>query len=297
VLHLCYTGAVSELIVPPQWDVLNGETLRGTILVLGASDTGKSTLARYLFQEIARRGLRPAYLDSDMGQSTLGLPSTLNLGLAPGAGAEGFPPGGPRASFFVGAITPRGHMLPTVVGCKRLQDKALALGAQAIVVDTNGMVDRAQGGKALKEWKIELLAPALVIALQRGSELEPILWPLRRAGRLRLLELRVSPRAVERSREQRIARRQERLAAYFRQARPHLLAMGKMAVYELEYLAPGALLALQDAEGLCLGLGIVEGADRQAGSVTLHSPLPGLDRVTSVRFGPVRWDLAREREL
>jgi len=288
---------VSELIVSPQWAVLDGEKLQGTILVLGESDTGKTTLARYLFQEIARRGLRPAYLDSDMGQSTLGLPATLNLALARAAGDEGFPPGGPRASFFVGAITPRGHMLPTMVGCKRLQDRALALGAEAIVVDTNGLVDRAQGGKALKEWKIELLAPALVIALQRGSEMEPILWPLRREGRLRLLEFRVSPQARERSRERRIARRRERLAAYFRQARPHLIAMGKMAVYDLEYLAPGALLALQDGEGFCLGLGVVEEADRRAGTITLRSPLPGLDRVASVRFGPIRWDLARENEL
>jgi polynucleotide 5'-hydroxyl-kinase GRC3/NOL9 len=286
------------LIVPPEWAAFRGENLQGTILVLGASDTGKSTLARYLFQEIGRRGLRPAYLDSDMGQSTLGLPATLNLGLARAAGDETFPPGGPRAAYFVGAITPRGHMLPTVVGCKRLQDKALSLGADAIVVDTNGLVDRAQGGKALKEWKIELLAPALVVALQRTSELEPILWPLRREGRLRLLELRVSPQAAERTRERRIAHRRERLAGYFQQARPHLLALQKMPVYDLEYMAPGALLALQDAEGLCLGLGVVEELDRRAGTaVTLRSPLSDLDRVASVRLGPVRWDLAREIEL
>jgi polynucleotide 5'-hydroxyl-kinase GRC3/NOL9 len=188
-------------------------------------------------------------------------------------------------------------MLPTLVGCKRLQDKALSLGAEAIVIDTNGLVDSAQGGKALKEWKIELLAPALVIALQRGSELEPLLWPLRRERRLRLVELGVSPQAVERSRERRIAHRRERLAAYFRQARPHHLAVNKTAVYGLEYLAPGALLALQDDEGLCLGLGVVETADRHSGSVTICSPLPGLDRLASARFGPVRWDLARETEI
>lgn len=297
VHHLCYTSAVSDLILSPQWAMLDGEELYGTVLVLGASDTGKSTLARYLFQAIAQRGLRAAYLDSDMGQSTLGLPSTLTLALAREAGDTTFPPGGPQASFFVGAITPRGHMLPTVVGCKRLQDKALALGAEAIVVDTTGLVDRAQGGKALKEWKIELLAPALVLGLQRGSELEPILWPLRREGRLRIMDIRVSPHVVERSRERRIAHRRERLAAYFRRARPHQLTTNKMAVYGVEYLAPGALAALQDAEGLCLGLGVVVEADRRAGSVSLRSPLPGLDGVYSTRFGSVRWDLARENEL
>ncbi len=295
--HLCYTGAVSELIVSSQWEALSGANLRGTILVLGAPDSGKSTLARYLFQEAARHGLRPAYLDSDMGQSTLGLPTTLNLALAQEKREEAFPPAGPWASFFVGAISPRGYMLPTVVGCKRLQEKALALGAKTIVVDTNGFVDRAQGGKALKEWKIQLLAPALVISLQRDIELEPILRPLRRERRLRLLELRVSPQAVERSRERRIAHRRERLAGYFRQARPHLLTMHNLAVYDRKYMEPGALLALQDAEGLCLGLGVVEGADRRSGGVAFRSPLPGLDGVASIRFGTVRWDLAQECEL
>jgi polynucleotide 5'-hydroxyl-kinase GRC3/NOL9 len=276
--------------------VLDGEDLRGTILVLGASDTGKSSLARTLYQQAVRRGLRPAYLDSDLGQSTLGLPTTINLALPRAAGNETFPPGGARASFFVGATTPRGHMLPTVVGCKRLQDKAVALGAETIVVDTTGLVDRDQGGKALKDYKIELLAPRLVIALQRGSELEPILWPLRRERRLRLLELWVAPEAVERSRERRIAHRRELLARYFHQARPHILALQETAVYGLEYLAPGALLALQDAEGLCLGLGAVQETDRRAGIVVLRSPLRGLDQVASVRFGPTQWDLAREME-
>ncbi len=127
--------------------------------------------------------------------------------------------------------------------------------------------------------------------------MEPILWPLRRDGRVRLLDFRVSPQAVRRSREQRIARRRECLAAYVRQARQHVVAMNRIAVYDLEYMAPSALLALQDAEGFCLGLGVVQEIDRGAGSIALRSPLPGMDRVASIRFGPVRWDLAREIEL
>jgi polynucleotide 5'-kinase involved in rRNA processing len=42
-------------------------------------------------------------------------------------------------------------------------------------VDTTGLVDPSQGGKALKQWKIELRAPTTVIGLQRRQELEPIL--------------------------------------------------------------------------------------------------------------------------
>jgi polynucleotide 5'-hydroxyl-kinase GRC3/NOL9 len=295
--HLCYTTSVADLIVPGEWTRLSVEDLRGTVMVIGASDTGKSTLARYLFRELCRRGLCAAYLDADVGQSSLGVPTTLNLALAAGPGDARFPPCGPQASYFVGSTTPRGHMLPTVVGAYRLQHKALAGGTQAIVVDTTGLVDQAQGGKALKQWKIELLAPSVVIGLQRGRELEPILWPLRRDHRVRSIELPVSPHAIERAREVRIARRRERLARYFEPARPHAVSLKQVAVYDVERLAPGALLAFQDAEGFALGLGVIDEVDRLGGTFVAHSPLPGLEGVASVRFGTARWDLAQQREL
>lgn len=283
--------------MPSQWRWLAEEGLRGTILVIGAPDTGKSTLARYLYQELCQQGCRAAYLDTDVGQSTLGVPTTLNLGLLSGAGDDHFPPKGVRVSYFVGATTPRGHMLPTVVGAYRLQQRALAQGAEAIVVDTTGLVDRSQGGKALKQWKIELLCPNVLVGLQRGRELEPILWPFRREGRIRCLELPLSPHVVERSREARIARRRERLSAYFQGAQQQQVVLRQMAAYDVERLASGALLAFQDAEGFALGLGVVEEADRPGGTILTRTPLTDLQGVTSVRFGVTRWDLANRREI
>ncbi len=288
---------MSDLIISPQWKHLAAEVPAGTTMVVGASDTGKSTLARYLFLELSRRGLRVAYLDLDVGQSSLGLPTTLNVALSAAAGQGRFPPAGPRAAYFVGATTPRGHMLPTVVGAYRLQQRALALGADALVVDTTGLVDKAQGGKALKEWKIELLAPQLVIGLQRDRELEPILQPLRRDGRLRSVELPVSPHVEARSREARIANRRERLARYFAGAHRRPVRLGEMAVYDLENLAPGALLAFQDGDGFAVGLGAVEEVDRPAGTFVVRTPVADTGLASSLRLGSARWDLASRREL
>jgi polynucleotide 5'-hydroxyl-kinase GRC3/NOL9 len=193
--------------------------------------------------------------------------------------------------FFVGAVTPRGHMLPTVIGAHRLQQKALLAGAQAVVVDTTGLVERSQGGKALKQWKIELLAPGMVIGLQRRGELEPILWPLRRDRRLRCVELAVSLHAVERSRQVRVARRHARLARYLEPAQPLLVPLGQMAVYNLEQLAKGALLAFQDQEGFVLGLGVVAQMEGQGRTIVARTPLPDLGGVASIRFGEARWEL------
>ena len=287
---------MADTIVPPQWNDLCAESLCGTIMVLGESDTGKSTLARYLYQCLCRQGRRVAYLDADLGQSTLGLPTTLNLALASKAGNESFPPQGPRAIYFVGAITPRGNMLPTVIGTYRLQQWAMALGAEVVVVDTSGLVEPAQGGKALKQWKIELLVPSVVIGLQRRRELEPILWPLRRDPRLDCVELAVSPYVSERSRESRIARRRERLAQYFRRARARSLSLRQMAVYDLELSSVGAILAFQDAEGFTLGLGVLEESDWPGGTAVVQTPLENLEGVTGLRFGSTYWDLNNQRE-
>jgi polynucleotide 5'-hydroxyl-kinase GRC3/NOL9 len=281
---------VADTIVPPQWLDLGHEDLCGTIMVIGESDTGKSTLARYLYQHHCRQGRRVAYLDADIGQSTLGVPTTLNLAVVGEPGNDSFPPQGPRAVFFVGATTPRGHMLPTVIGTYQLQQRALALGADVVVVDTTGLVDKAQGGKALKQWKIELLAPRVVISLQRRRELEPILWPLRRDPRVRCVELAVSPYVLQRSRGTRIARRRERLSQYFHGAQVRPVSLGQVATYDLELLAVGAILAFQDGDGLTLGLGVIEKVDGPGGTVMVRTPLENLQGVTSVRIGSARWE-------
>jgi polynucleotide 5'-hydroxyl-kinase GRC3/NOL9 len=286
----------ADLVIPSQWTHLDVPSLRGTIMIIGASDTGKSTLARYLFQALCRAGRRVAYLDGDVGQSTLGVPTTMTVALSSGPGDGHSAPNGPQATYFVGSTTPRGHMLPVVVGAYRLRQKALALGAEVVVIDTTGLVDRAEGGRALKQWKIELLAPSVVIGLQRGQELEPILWPLRRETRLRVVEWRVSPHVTERTREARIARRRAQLADYFRCARPCSVSLRHVAVYDLEQLTAGALVALQDGEGFTLCLGVVEEAGRLDKTIVMRTPLSGLEGVASLRFGAARWDIANERE-
>ena len=288
---------VADIVIPSAWASLGEKSLVGTVMVIGASDTGKSTLARHLYLALCRQGRRAAYLDTDLGQSTLGVPTTLNLALSSEPHDERFPPQDVQLTYFVGATTPRGHMLPTVIGAHRLQQRALALGADAIVVDTSGLVDPADGGKALKQWKIELLAPSVVIGLQRRRELEPILWPLRRDGRVRCVELPVSPMVVARSREARIAHRRELLSRTFEGAPSQRVALHRMAVYDLERLAVGGLLAFQDGQGLALALGAVEEVDRSGGTALVRTPLASLEGVRSVRLGTTRWDLGGRQEM
>ena len=120
--------------IPQQWQALNKEDFCGTVLVVGGSDTGKSTLVRWLVQRLGR-DQRVAWLDADPGQSTLGLPTTLNLAIAD---TTQNPEPRLSCSFFVGATSPKGHMLPLLSGLQRLREKCHAAGAATLIVDTTG---------------------------------------------------------------------------------------------------------------------------------------------------------------
>ncbi len=283
---------MGRVVVPAEWREVERVVREGdTLLVVGASDSGKSTLARWLYRRLCARLGCVAYLDADVGQSHLGLPATMAVALSAGNGDWRFPPAGPRTGYFVGHITPRGHFLPMVVGAHRLREWAVAQGAGAVVVDTTGLVDARQGGAALKQWKIELLRPALVVGLG-GAELAPILEPLWRDGQTQVRALQPSAHALARSREARIARRRARWVIYFRGAGLLAFSLAQVAVWEAERLGVGRLVGLQDGEGWLLGLGVVEGLDRRGERVIVRTPLLAPDAVASLRTGAIGLDVA-----
>jgi len=220
-------------------------------VVIGRSDSGKTAFARYLFQELCRLHSRVGFLDCDMGQSTLGPPTTMTLALsARQVGATlrvaHFPPRGEVVSYFVGSTSPRGHMLPTVIGAYKLQRRAQELGAEAIVVDTTGLVAQQMGGGELKQWKIELLQPSTLVGIERGAELEHILWPWRWDRRVRVYELPVCEYVTEKSRMERIGHREEKFRSHFKGALDLMVPFGKIVAFGMDMKTRNRILALQD---------------------------------------------------
>jgi polynucleotide 5'-hydroxyl-kinase GRC3/NOL9 len=278
------------IVSHPAWRRLDLAALCGTVMILGDTDVGKSTFARYLFAELGKRGCRVAYLDGDMGQSTLGLPATMVAALGQKDGPPTFPPEGPRAVFFVGAVSPTGHMLPTLVGAHRLQKWAEGRGAQVVLMDTTGLVAREAGGGALKQWKIELLQPTTILALARDAELEHILWPLRRRATPRVHELPVAQAVAEKSRQVRIARRERRFRRYFAGAGLLTVPLDRVPVVGLEGRVRNRLLAFQNGQGFALELGVVETLDARRKVLSVRTPLPGLEGVESLRLGDLKVD-------
>ncbi|MCS7254685.1 MAG: Clp1/GlmU family protein [Armatimonadota bacterium] len=168
------------------------------IFVVGAPDVGKTTFCCALANAAVEQGLITMVVDADVGQSSIGPPTTIGLGRLKGrishlSEAEYV------AGFFVGHVSPMGHLLPTVVGTKLMTDKAISSGADIVIVDTTGLV-RGAIGRELKWNKVRLIKPQSLIAIERGGELAHLLAPLKNLKWLQIHSVSVSSAAKQRDR-------------------------------------------------------------------------------------------------
>jgi len=108
-------------------------------------------------------------------------------------------------------------MLPLAAGLKRLAERASAMGAEVLLVDTTGFV-LGPSARRLKFHKIDLLRPQHLIALQRDEELEPILRLFEGRKGMAITRLPVGPRVIPRSFQVRRSYRAQRFVEYFREA-------------------------------------------------------------------------------
>jgi len=224
---------LARMEILPEWEAAARLFLKagGPVMVLGAPDTGKSTLSRYLLYRAFTAGLPAALVDLDLGQSHLGPPGALGLGLYPPRlpGDDSLFPDG---LWFVGQTSPVGAILEVSVGCRVLADEAARRGRRHLVVNTSGLV-AGPGAWRLKKAQLELLQPSLLLALDREGELTPLLRglvgkeadetapPKTEDRRPKTLPIRlpVSSRITRRSPEDRRRYREERFRRYFHQGR------------------------------------------------------------------------------
>lgn len=84
-------------------NVLNGHEKPVKIMILGGVDTGKTTLATFLANELLSSGFRVAIIDSDIGQKGILPPATISLGFPEGL-FESFGDIKAYKHYFVGAL-------------------------------------------------------------------------------------------------------------------------------------------------------------------------------------------------
>jgi polynucleotide 5'-hydroxyl-kinase GRC3/NOL9 len=291
----------AEISGPEEWhDLLNVlKEEKGVAILLGATDTGKSTLVKFLTFNLCQQGLKVALVDADIGQSILGPPATIGLSVFksdPNWQLVLSPP----EIFFVGSITPEGHFPAHLKGVRSMVDKAASHGVDVILVDTTGFV-LGEKGIELKRRKIDLLSPRFILSLQKSDELEPILEHYKEDVLPRILRLPLSDRVRPRSMEERRTYRTDRFQEYFKHSVIQELAIEEFRI-EGEVLDPngetlpldwalkinGLLIGLKDSNDETLALGLIKNPVVEKKMLRVSTPLREIERARTIQLSSLK---------
>jgi polynucleotide 5'-hydroxyl-kinase GRC3/NOL9 len=298
-----------EITALQEWytvlDILEKE--KGFAIILGATDTGKTTLANFLTLNLCRRGLKVALVDSDIGQSTLGPPATIGFAVFK-SDPDWEIVLSPPEIFFVGSTTPEDHFPLFLKGVKRMVDKALSYATDLVLVDTTGFVS-GEAGKELKKKKIDLISPRFILALQKSEEIEHILGLYQENPLYKILRLPLSEKVTPRSMEERRIYRTNRFQDYFKYSTTHELAIDEVQI-EGEVLDPngetlpldwslrinGLLIGLKDNNGDALALGSVKNYFEEKKLLRVLTPLQDIQKIRTIQLSSLKIILLYEEE-
>jgi len=207
----------SETSLPYEWKTAAEQLVEmekpATILILGGIDGGKSVFANYLLNLALKKGLKTVLIDTDLGQSEIGAPTTISMTSLrkplPYLNKARMTTG-----FFVGSTSPERLTHRVLIGLKMLYEEALKQDNELIIINTDGWIE---GEKAV-EYKVSmvlLVKPNVIVAIERESELEPIVGAFDYNPLINLIRLPPLPAARRRSPDERRITRQGMYLKYF----------------------------------------------------------------------------------
>jgi len=234
-------GTVEKLpgrTIPPDWDAFLKEVIENrpkAVLVIGSVDVGKTFLTTYFGNKLLTHGIKMAAVDSDVGQADIGPPTTMGLGVfeRPVTLLYEVPL---KSMYFVGSMSPSGHMLEFVVGLKWLVERGLKY-ADMVLVNTPGWISGG-AGRCLQLYTEELINPDYVVALQRQTELEHLLATISSS---KIRKLTVSTKVRRRNPNERAELRTLLLGKYFENSKSAVLNLHKVK-FERTYIKTGVPL-------------------------------------------------------
>lgn len=218
---------------------------QGVVMLVGATDAGKTTLALAAANTAVQGGRHAAILDTDLGQGEVGPPGTLGAVRleVPVAALNELKP---RAMAFVGDTAPVGHFLSVVQGTRQLVRHCQERKDDLVIVDTSGMVAGRMAEK-LKLAKLAALEPNLVVLVQRDRELERLGGLLRISSPAPVLAVQSAPEVRTKSQVYRRIQRSNRMRRHFAGARIHDLDAGQVRVFDAWFYT-GTPLSARDLQ-------------------------------------------------
>jgi polynucleotide 5'-hydroxyl-kinase GRC3/NOL9 len=276
-----------EIIPEPEWEGLVEELLNNkcTSIIIGATSSGKSTLARYLIEMLLSKNRVISFIDSDIGQSSLGLPGTITMKVF--KTTEDIKDFSADKIFFIGSLNPAKKIPLMIDGNKKLVDIARTE-SEIVLVDTTGLIN-GEAAKALKTGKIKALKPDHLIVIQRHNELEHLITL---TGGIDIHRIKASKMARGRNREARMRYRRERFFEYFNEKKvTEFLLYDVDLIYNNQLIIPkkrdfkeGTLIALNH-NNETKDLGLLLELDND--SITFISPIKSVREINRVVLGDI----------
>ena len=268
--------------------------VRVTVIV-GAADTGKTSLAARLAGALAARGARVAVVDADVGQSEVGPPTTVGLGRVRGPLAR-LRDVELLALEFIGDTSPVRRIAETADATGRLVRRALAGGFAHVVVDTGGLVNGALG-LALKRAKVRAVDPDLVLVVQRRDESEPLARALGARERPAIVRVPASAAATRRNQRQRRSHRDRALHDYMTAAVAVEVPLDRVVLAGAGHppatgVVEGLLVGVYGADVEALGIGRVRCVDTSTGRLVVDTPVER-SRIARLVLGRTVWPAAK----
>lgn len=211
---------VDEDPIPNSWKEAASKTLstsgRVEVAVLGGVDSGKTSFCTYLANMALNNGRKVALVDGDLGQSDIGPPGTLGLSLMRKSAVDLV--NLPLAdAIFIGSTSPYGVVGQVINGLLRLRDKAVEMGSDFIIVNTDGWVEGAEAVR-YKCQLVDALKPTFTALVQSGESLNPLVDSLVNV-KTHLLTVETPKNVKRRDRETRKIIRETLYRRYLRDAK------------------------------------------------------------------------------
>jgi polynucleotide 5'-hydroxyl-kinase GRC3/NOL9 len=145
-------------------NILN--TNRKRIIIIGSSDTGKSTLTLYLANKLISEGYKPLIIDSDIGQGELAPPACIGAKILTKQTID-LAKSNPNRINFIGNIQPIGYELRIINCIKKIYNR-LNRHDSITIINTDGYI-----GNNKRNYKINLIEkvkPDCIICMGEEEE-------------------------------------------------------------------------------------------------------------------------------
>jgi len=260
------------------------------IIVVGKSNTGKSSFSTYMVNNLVKGKNKVAVLDSDLEQSDIGPPCTIAYSYVTKRVTELCELDMSNA-FFVGVNSPIQAVNRSIEGLTVMYREIMQKHeANYVIINTDGAVE----GEAAINYKLQLInqfKPDLVIGIQNQEELGPLFSYITTVSTCCIKQSSI---ASGHSTEKRTKLRELNYAKHLKDAKARLLFASYMEIQEKNILPKelgkekGILVGLRNAKKQFLGIGIMLEYNRTRQTMKILTPVS--IKPASITIGRIRLD-------